>query len=139
MQRKTGTITLVESYSHLLAWGLLLGWALLTGGIRAASAPADLGPDDNATLVPVAEGVDLCRDPIGRLVLIEGVGEITARRIVAARRGHDGYRCLCQILRVPGVPDGPLLEAGPWLTPRPCSSGFCRSGVAQERSLLLKR
>ena len=139
MQRGAGTITLVESYGHLFAWGLLLGWALLTGGIRGAPAPVVVNLEDQLGLASVAETVDLRRDPVGRLVLIEGIGEITAQRIVAGRQGAVGYRCLCQILQVPGVPDGPLLEAGPWLIPRPCISGLCRSEAIQERLLQLRR
>lgn len=139
MQERTGTITLVESYGHLLAWGLLLCWALLTGGIRAASTPVVVVPQEPRGPMSGAETVDLRRDPVGRLVLIDGIGEVTAQRIVAGRRTGGGYQCLCQILQLPGVPDGPLLEAGPWLLPRPCSSGSCRSGVAQENALRSQR
>ncbi|MEC9476105.1 MAG: hypothetical protein VX764_03615 [Planctomycetota bacterium] len=139
MQERTGTITLVESYGHLLAWGLLLCWALLTGGIRAASAPVVVAPQERSGAMPGAETVDLRRDPVGRLVLIDGIGEVTAQRIVAGRRSDGGYQCLCQILQLPGVPDRPLLEAGPWLLPRPCISGSCRTGVGQEPALRSKR
>lgn len=139
MQDKAGTITLVESYGHLLAWGMLLAWALITGGLRGTSAPLVAGPEDLLESHQFAETVDLRRDPVGRLVLIEGIGPVTAQRIVAGRQGAIGYRCLCQILKVPGVPDGPLLEAGPWLLPRPCFSGDCPSGAVLDPSLRQKR
>ncbi len=130
----TGSITLVESYGHLLAWGLLLGWALLTGGIQAGSAPTSILAAADLPLVAHPEEVDLRRDPVDRLVLIEGIGEVIGGRIVAARQGDEGFVCLCQILRLPGVPDGPLLEAGPWLKPRPCLPASCRIRFLDEAS-----
>ncbi len=135
----TGTITLVESYGHLLAWGLLLVWASLTTGIRVASQPTPIMLGADLPSAAITEQVDLCRDPVGRLVLITGIGEVTAGRIVAGRRGDEGFSCLCQILRLPGVPDGPLLEAGPWLKPRPCLPGSCRSRLPDGTSVRRKR
>jgi hypothetical protein len=136
------TFTLVDSYGHLLAWSLLLIWAMLTGGLRAASAPAALEMRTDLSLSrltgQVTQEVDLCRDPVDRLILVEGIGDVTARRIVAARQGADGFSCLCQVLRVPGVPDGPLLEAGPWLRPHPCLPGSCRSEAAKEAAVRMR-
>ncbi len=116
-----------------MAWGLLLAWALLTGGVRSEHPSVrvidsiDPGP-------PIATvGVDLGTDPISRLLLIEGIGRVTAQKITRARVGDSGFRCLCQVMRVAGVPDRPLLEAGPWLSPRPCNGGpeMCQHPVTE--------
>ncbi|MGE4618844.1 MAG: hypothetical protein AAEJ04_03440 [Planctomycetota bacterium] len=134
--------TLIDSYGHLLAWSLLLIWAMMTGGLRAASVPVAIEMRTDLSLSQLAgqipEEVDLRRDPVDLLILVEGIGDVTARRIVAARQGADGFSCLCQILRIPGVPDGPLLEAGPWLRPHPCLPGSCRSAATKEAATRMR-
>ncbi len=120
-------LSAVEAHGHLLAWALLLCWALVTDGFRQGQAPQELRSLGADLQVIDTTTVDLGVDPVSRMVLIEGIGPVTARKIEAARTGESGYRCLCQVMRVPGVPDGPLLEAGPWVSPRPCP-GFSTSG-----------
>ena len=60
-------------------------------------------------------------------------GSVTAQKITRARVGDSGFLCLCQVMRVAGVPDRPLLEAGPWLSPRPCNGGpeMCQHPVTE--------
>ncbi|MDE0960163.1 MAG: hypothetical protein OSB09_05225 [Planctomycetota bacterium] len=106
-----------------MAWCLLLAWALLTGGIGSDVAPARVIERFDQGPVSAAVGVDLGRDPISRLLLIEGIGSVTAHKIARARTGDRGFLCLCQVMRIGGVPDRPLLQAGPWLRPRPCIGG----------------
>ena len=98
----------------------------MTGGVRSEHRSVRVidSIDSIDPVPPVATvGVDLGTDPISRLLLIEGIGSVTAQKITRARVGDSGFRCLCQVMRVAGVPDRPLLEAGPWLSPRPCIGG----------------
>ncbi len=124
---RSGILSTAEAHGHLLAWSLLLCWALLTGGIRHSYSSGPVQTLAGDLRVPVSTTVDLATDPASRLVLIEGIGSVTAGKIIQARSEAVGYLCLCQVMRVPGVPDRPLQEAGPWLLPKICPDGRCRN------------
>ncbi len=124
---RSGILSTAEAHGHLLAWSLLLCWALLTGGIRDSYSSAPVQALAGELRVPLSTAVDLATDPASRLMLIEGIGTVTAGKIIQARSDAAGYLCLCQVMRVPGVPDRPLQEAGPWLLPKICPDGRCRN------------
>jgi hypothetical protein len=128
---RSGILSTVEAHGHLLAWSLLLCWALLTGGIRQSYSSAQVQTLAGELRVPASTSVNLATDPASRLALIEGIGSVTAGKIIQARRGVAGYLCLCQVMRVPGVPDRPLQHAGPWLLPKICPNGRCRNIESQ--------
>lgn len=93
---------------------LLILWV----GLAAAIALRRAGPAEELRLpdrpVPPVT-IDLNRDPWPRLILIEGIGESLARRIVAAREERGGFRDLQEVQALPGVPDGAIERARPWL------------------------
>ncbi|HIA28104.1 MAG TPA: helix-hairpin-helix domain-containing protein, partial [Planctomycetes bacterium] len=101
--------------AHLLTWGTLL----LTAGLAGPPASeVTLCHSEVESGSPVI--VDLNVDPWPRLMLIEGIGEVLARRIVAQRQGRGEYRCLEEVMALRGVPDGALERAQQWLLPRSC-------------------
>ncbi len=120
----------VEDRAWILLWlGLLATHAILMGPVFSGSSTdpelstESLGSDPLVT-------VDLCRDPLPRLLLISGIGSGLAGKIIEARHQRQQYRdppfpCRCAVTRIPGVPDRALLEAGPWLLPLPCPGNVC--------------
>lgn len=98
--------------AHLLTWAVLLLTALLAGvpGVGVIPVGTAEGP-----LPPVV--IDLNSDPWPRLMLIEGIGEVLARRIASRREGLGGFRCLEEVMALEGIPDPPLLRARRWLLP----------------------
>jgi len=73
--------------------------------------------------------IDLNRDPWPRLLLIEGIGEALARRIVAAREERGGFAEIAEVQALPGVPDEAIERARPWLWlgPRAAAAGAAPS------------
>ena len=104
-----------------VALALLAVWGILAFTI-AARRP---GPAEFRTLPDVATApvtIDLNRDPWPRLLLIEGIGEALARRIVHAREETGGFESFDQVKAIPGIPDGAIDRARPWLTLGPRDS-----------------
>ncbi len=95
-------------------WGIL---AILVAGKRfdRAEIRVDRGPPQP----PVT--IDLNSDPWPRLLLIEGIGEKLAQRIVAARHERGGFQSLEEVKELPGIPDRVIDAARDWLTLGPTS------------------
>ncbi len=99
---------------------LLLLWIALALTISARRpGPADGVRLPDRPVPPVT--IDLNRDPWPRLLLIEGIGEALAKRIVRAREEHGGFSDLAEVQAIPGVPDGAIERARPWLRLGPVS------------------
>jgi hypothetical protein len=94
---------------------LALLWLLLLIAValrRPESADETRLPD--RPVPPVT--VDLNSDPWPRLLLIDGIGESLARRIVRAREERGGFADLAEVQALPGVPDDAIERARPWLS-----------------------
>ena len=96
----------------------VLPWILLWSAVAILIAarrpePAPFIPGPNEGVEPVL--LDLNRDPWPRLTLIEGIGEALARRIVTARDERGGFETLEEVMALPGIPDGAIERARPWL------------------------
>jgi hypothetical protein len=104
---------------------LVILWLLLLLAIvaRRPERPGAVRLPDR-TFPPVT--IDLNRDPWPRLLLIEGIGESLARRIVAAREERGGFAEFAEVQALPGVPDDAIERARPWLRlgPRVAAEGF---------------
>ncbi|OUU22621.1 MAG: hypothetical protein CBC13_07500 [Planctomycetia bacterium TMED53] len=125
----------VEERAWFLLWlGLVAFHVVLAGPVL--SGPAFSG----GTMEPVilSEGlaldplvkVDLRVDPLQKLLLVSGIGPGLAGKIIEARnelklKRLQPFQCRCSVMRIPGVPDRALLEAGPWLLPLPCPGQQC--------------
>lgn len=114
--------------AHLLTWGVLIVTALFAGvpGAEVISVDSDEKP-----LSPVV--VDFNSDPWPRLMLVEGIGEVLAQRIVDSRDALGGFRCLEDVMALEGIPDPPLLRAREWLLPKPCLEQPPKQGGSQSR------
>jgi len=95
------------------AYGLLWTILLLLCWWRA---PARQGIQDLPG-TPRGDGIviDLNRDPWERLLVLEGIGEKLAQRIVAARTERKGFANLEEVMQLPGVPDRPFQSARGYL------------------------
>lgn len=103
----------------------MLLWLLLSLAVVARrSERAERAQLPDLPVAPVT--IDLNRDPWPRLLLIEGIGESLARRIVAAREERGGFADLAEVQALPGVPDDAIERARPWLRLGP------RGGARQE-------
>ncbi len=65
--------------------------------------------------------IDLNVDPWPRLLLIDGIGEKLAQRIVSARHERGGFQSLEEVMELPGIPDRAIDSARDWLTLSPTS------------------
>ena len=101
--------------AYLVLWLLLLGVILWR---RAPEIPVQVEPGPRET---PAFRLDLNADPWPRFLLLEGIGETLARRIVQAREKRGGFSSLEEVMALPGIPDRPFEEARDWVTvgPRP--------------------
>ena len=94
---------------------LLAVWGILAFTIAARRpAPADIRHLPDPPTAPLT--IDLNRDPWPRLLLIEGIGEALAQRIVRAREESGGFDNLAEVKAIPGIPDNAIERARPWLT-----------------------
>ncbi|MGE3165055.1 MAG: ComEA family DNA-binding protein [Planctomycetota bacterium] len=96
-------------------------WALLFGVVAWRHVPPGDVTVQHDLAPPAAFRLDLNQAPWERLMLIEGIGETLAKRIVAAREERGGFTSVEQVMALPGVPDRPLREASDWVVvgPRP--------------------
>ena len=98
-----------ERGAFVLIWGTLtlLLW------LRATEPGAEPIIERAAHSPPVL--IDLNRDPWPRLMLLEGIGETLAQRIIAARETQGGFATLEEVQAIPGIPDEVIERARPWL------------------------
>ena len=100
-----------RTLAYLLLWAL---FALILFWRRAPEAPLTVVP---GAAPPPTFRINLNSDPWERIMVIEGIGETLARRIVQAREERGRFRTLEDVMSVAGVPDGVLERARPWLIP----------------------
>ena len=97
-----------------VAFALCAVWGILALTIAARRPdPQALRDLPDRPLAPLT--IDLNRDPWPRLLLIEGIGEALAQRIVRAREASGGFRTFDEVKAIPGIPDGAIDRALPWL------------------------
>lgn len=83
-------------------------------GLRARAAQeryrapeAEAGPEgDGAVWVVLQTAVDLNSASVEELMLLPGIGEVLAERIVAYRREHGPFTSVEGLLAVPGIGEG---------------------------------
>lgn len=76
--------------------------------------------------------IDVERAPWYEWALLDGIGEVRARRIVEYRERHGPPRSLSDLARIPGLPAGWVEKAEPYLSlPSPAKE---RPGLRAERS-----
>ncbi|MCA8963022.1 MAG: helix-hairpin-helix domain-containing protein [Planctomycetes bacterium] len=84
--------------------------------------------------------IDLNSASWEQLVLLPGIGETLARRIVEARERRGGFRNLEEVMALPGVPDRPFQRARSYITLRGPTMRSDREasggGAVDERAIL---
>lgn len=117
--------------AHLLLWFLFLIIPAVLGRSSLSGEEVSLENSSSLESTPPLFHVDLRKDSIQRLVLIEGVGPALAGRIIRARQelqssGTQTFSCRCVVTRIAGVPNRVIMDAGAWLLPLPCPKSACR-------------
>lgn len=108
--------------AYLLLWGVLL-LIILARRIPPAPLEIERGPDATPPF-----RIDLNHDPWQRIALIDGIGEILARRIVDTRRDRGPFLLLEEVMEIPGIPDRPIEEAREWLLLGPAADEIDEEG-----------
>jgi hypothetical protein len=114
-----------------LGAALIVLWlALALAVVARRMGPAEESRLEDRPVPPVT--IDLNNDPWPRLLLIEGIGEALARRIVAAREECGGFSDLAEVQALPGVPDDAIERARPWLRLGPRQVGATQDPAVEE-------
>ncbi|MBI4586151.1 MAG: helix-hairpin-helix domain-containing protein [Planctomycetes bacterium] len=129
-----------EALPVLAALALVIAPVWLGGSVFSPSFPPGgrtrlplewTGGDRSAGQVTAAAPrIDAQRAPWYAWTLLEGIGEARARRIVEQREKQGGFRALEDLKSVPGMPQGWVEKAAPYLE---FGGGFSGPAKTRER------
>jgi len=101
-------LALSRTQAHVVLW-IMLGMIVLA---RRVPTP---GFEFRSASNPASFTLDLNEATWQELVILDGIGEALAKKIVASRDAQGGFDTIEEAMEVPGVPDRPFQRARSYL------------------------